>query len=118
MSEEHQLPPARVAELLESGEAEVVDVRTDEEREAARIPGTRHIPVEALSAEAGSLDASKPLVLYCRSGDRSGGAAEAFAASGREAYSLAGGIQAWTEEGYSIEPDGAEISAPSALPPA
>jgi rhodanese-related sulfurtransferase len=118
MTEEHQLPPGRVAEMLESGEAEVVDVRTDEERQAAQIPGTRHIPVEALSAEAESLDASKPLVLYCRSGDRSGAAAEAFAASGRDAYSLAGGIQAWVEEGFPIQPDGAEIEAPSGLPPA
>jgi rhodanese-related sulfurtransferase len=118
MSEDHQLPPARVAEMLESGTAEVVDVRTEEEREAAHIPGTRHIPVEALSAEAGSLDESKPLVLYCRSGDRSGSAAQAFAASGREAYSLAGGIEAWAQEGHPVEPDEAEIKAPSGLPPA
>jgi rhodanese-related sulfurtransferase len=118
MSEERELPPGRVAEMLESGEAEVVDVRTKEERDAARIPGTRHVPVDALTAEAESLDASKALVFYCRSGDRSGAAADAFTASGREAYNLAGGIVAWAEEGRRIEPEDAEIRGPSGLPPA
>jgi rhodanese-related sulfurtransferase len=118
MSEERELPPERVAELLESGTAEVVDVRTEEEREAAHIPGTRHVPIDALSAEAGSLDHTKPLVLYCRSGDRSGAAADAFAASGREAYSLEGGLVAWAEEGRPVEPEGGKIASPSGLPPA
>jgi rhodanese-related sulfurtransferase len=116
MSEERQLPPAKLAEMLENGEAEVVDVRTDGERQAAHLPGSRHVPIESLSAEASNLDSSKTLVLYCRSGDRSGAAADAFAASGREAYSLAGGLVAWAEEGRPIEPEGGEIRAPSGLP--
>jgi rhodanese-related sulfurtransferase len=116
VNEERELPPGRVAELLESGEVELVDVRTDEEREAARIPASRHVPIEALSAEADSLDASKTLVLYCRSGDRSGAAAFAFTASGRDAYSLAGGIQAWVDDELPIEPEDGEVKAPSGLP--
>jgi rhodanese-related sulfurtransferase len=104
--------------MLESGGADVVDVRTPEEREAARIPGTRHVPIEALAAEAESFDPSKPLVFYCRSGDRSGSAADAFAASGRDAYNLVGGIVAWADEGLPVEPEGAEIQGPSGLPPA
>jgi rhodanese-related sulfurtransferase len=118
VSEEQELQPERVAELLEKGEAELVDVRTDEEREAARVPGSRHVPIESLAAEAPSFDASKPVVFYCRSGDRSGAAADAFIASGREAYNLSGGIVAWAEKGLPIEPEGAEPPAPSGLPPA
>jgi rhodanese-related sulfurtransferase len=117
VSEEHELPPRRVAEMLEAGEAEVVDVRTDEEREAGRLPGSQHVPIEALGAEAGSLDASKAVVFYCRSGNRSSAAAEALAASGRDAYSLAGGLLAWVEEGRPIEPEGGEVAQPSGLPP-
>jgi rhodanese-related sulfurtransferase len=116
MSEDRQLPPARLAEMLESGEAELVDVRTDEERQASHLPGSRHVPIEALSAEAADLDSTKTLVLYCRSGDRSGAAADAFAASGREAYSLAGGLVAWVGEGRPIEPEGGEVRGPSGLP--
>ena len=118
MSEEHELQPERAAELLDKGEAELIDVRTDEEREAARIPDSRHVPIESLPQEAPNLDASKPIVFYCRSGDRSGAAADAFIASGREAYNLAGGIVAWAEKGLPIEPEGADPPAPSGLPPA
>ena len=117
MSEEHELSPERAAELVEKGEAELVDVRTDEEREAARVPGSRHVPIESLAQEAGSFDASKPVVFYCRSGDRSGAAADAFIASGREAYNLSGGIIAWREKGLPIEPEDAEPTPPSGLPP-
>jgi rhodanese-related sulfurtransferase len=118
MSEERELSPEQVADLVDKGQAELVDVRTDEEREAGRIPGSRHIPLESLTAEAPTLDDSKTLVLYCRSGDRSGAAADAFSASGREAHSLAGGLLAWVEQGRPIEPEDGQVANPSGLPPA
>jgi rhodanese-related sulfurtransferase len=114
---EHEIPPGQLADLLERNEAELIDVRTEEEREAGRIADSRHVPIEALSAEAGSFDSSKTLVFYCRSGDRSGGAADAFSASGRDAHSLAGGLLAWVEEGRPIEPEDGEVGSPSGLPP-
>jgi rhodanese-related sulfurtransferase len=118
VSEELELTPQRVAELVEKGEAELVDVRTDEEREAARLPGSRHIPIESLAEQVSQLSTSKPVVFYCRSGDRSGAAADALVASGREAYNLSGGIVAWSEAGLPVEPEGAEVRSPSGLPPA
>ena len=118
MSEEHELAPDRVAEMIEAGDAEIVDVRTHEEREAGRLPGSRHVPIESLSAEAGSFDPSKTLVFYCRGGDRSGGAAQAFSASGRDAYSLAGGLVAWAEQGRPLEPEDGEVVQAPGLPPA
>ena len=117
MSEERELPPERVAEMHEAGEAEIVDVRTHEEREAGRLPGSRHVPIEGLSTEADSLDPSRTLVFYCRSGDRSAGAAQAFTASGRDAYSLAGGLAAWAEQGRALEPEDGEVVQPPGLPP-
>jgi rhodanese-related sulfurtransferase len=113
-----EVSPAKLAEVLESGEADVIDVRTDGERAAAHIPGTRHIPFEDLPAASGELDRSRPIVFYCRSGDRSGAAVEAFAASGWEASSLAGGLLAWVEDGRPVEPEGGEVVEPSSLPPA
>jgi rhodanese-related sulfurtransferase len=94
---------------------QLVDVRTPEEREAGRIPDdTAHIPFDQLLPRAGELDRGTPLVFYCRSGDRSASAADAFAASGFDAASLAGGIVAWEEAGRPIE---GEIGHPSGLPP-
>ena len=105
----------KTPEEVEAGDVQLVDVRTAEEREAGRIPGdTVHIPFDELLPRAGELDRERPVVFYCRSGDRSASAADAFAASGFEASSLAGGIVGWEESGRAIE---GEIGHPSGLPP-
>lgn len=109
-----ELSPQQVRELAG---AQLVDVRTQEEREAAHIPGTAHIPLERLEESAAELDRDRPLVLYCRSGDRSAMAAEAFSASGWDATSLQGGILAWADSGLPLEPEGGEVISPSGLPP-
>ena len=104
------------AEGLEAaGEVQLVDVRTQEERDAGRIPSdTAHIPFDELLSRAGELDKDRTIVFYCRLGERSAAAADAFAASGYDASSLAGGIVAWEESGRSVE---GEIGQPSGLPP-
>ena len=97
------------------GAVQLVDVRTPEEREAGRIPDdTVHIPFDELQARAGELDRETPLVFYCRGGDRSAAAADAFEASGFDAATLAGGIVGWQEAGKPVE---GEIGHPSGLPP-
>jgi rhodanese-related sulfurtransferase len=101
--------------LEAAGEVQLVDVRTAEERAAGRIPSdSAHIPFEELLARAGELDKERPIVFYCRVGERSAAAADAFAASGYDAASLAGGIVAWQENGRPVE---GEIGHPSGLPP-
>ena len=105
----------RTPDEVEAGDVQLVDVRTAEEREAGHIPGdSAHIPFEELHARAGELDRGRPVVFYCRSGDRSASAADAFAASGFDASSLAGGIVGWEDSGRAIE---GEIGHPSGLPP-
>ena len=100
---------------VRTGDVQLIDVRTLEEREAGRIrDDTAHIPFEELQSRAGELDRDAPVVFYCRSGDRSGSAAEAFEASGFNASSLAGGIVAWQDAGKPIE---GQIGHPSGLPP-
>ena len=101
--------------LEAADDVQLVDVRTPEERDAGRIPtDTAHIPFDELAARAAELDKDRPIVFYCRSGDRSAAAADAFEASGFDAQSLAGGIVAWEESGRPIE---GEIGNPSGLPP-
>jgi rhodanese-related sulfurtransferase len=99
-----ELSPTRVAELMRGG-AQVVDVREPFEREAGRIPGdSAHIELDRLSEEAGSIDRDRPVVFYCRSGNRSALAAQAFAAAGYDAHNLDGGLKAWVADGLPIEP--------------
>jgi len=105
-----ELPPRRVAELLDDGDVQLVDVREPYEVEAGHIAGAVHIELEHLPAEADALDRERPIVFYCRSGSRSALAAQAFGASGYDAHNLSGGLKAWVKDGLPIEPDGGRVA--------
>lgn len=111
-----EVTPADAKPLIDGG-AQLVDVRTEDEYAAGRIPGARHIPLPDVQSEAAGLDSEQPLVIYCRSGERSGMAADAFAASGWDAHSIEGGLLAWSEQGLPIEPEGGTVTETSGLPP-
>ena len=105
---DRELSPEVAAELLARGEAQLVDVREPYEHEAGRIAGARHVELGSLAAEAGTIDRVKPVIFYCRVGARSAMAAQAFAASGWDAYNLSGGIVSWVMAGLPIEGEVAE----------
>ena len=111
-----EVSPAQAQEMIASG-ADVVDVRTDVEYEAGHLPGSRHVPLADVQSEAANLDRAKPLILYCRSGERSGMAADAFATSGWDAHSIEGGLLQWAEDGLPIEPEGGSVAENPNLPP-
>lgn len=98
----------QAAELHGSG-AILIDVRTDDEWQRSRIPGATHISLGELPRHAGELDHDAELLIYCRSGNRSGMAAEALSSAGFNAHNVAGGIIAWAEAGHEIEPAGAPV---------
>jgi rhodanese-related sulfurtransferase len=101
-----------LAGLLERGEVELIDVRREYEWDGGRIAGARHIELNDLSGAAHSIPRDRFVVFYCRSGNRSGMAAEAFRQAGYDAHNLAGGIAAWAEAGKELEPEGGEVRAP------
>jgi len=103
--------PQRAAELLGSG-AQAIDVRRAYEWETGRIEGSRHIEVNELQSEAESIARDRPIIFYCRSGSRSALAAAAFRQAGWDAYSLEGGLQAWVEGGFELDPPTGEVAGP------
>ncbi|HTC73869.1 MAG TPA: rhodanese-like domain-containing protein [Solirubrobacteraceae bacterium] len=106
-----EIEPARLAALIEQGDAvQVIDVREPYEREAGHIDGTRHIELVQLTAAADSVDRERPVVFYCRVGARSEMAAQAFRASGFEAYTLSGGLLRWAQEERPLAPDGGVVA--------
>jgi rhodanese-related sulfurtransferase len=92
--------------------ARLIDVRTQHEFEAGRLAGAERIGLEDLADRKDELEPSEPVVFYCRVGNRSLMAAEAFAGAGFDAVSLAGGIDAWLSDGHAIEPDGGFVAEP------
>jgi rhodanese-related sulfurtransferase len=111
-----EVTAAEAKPIIDAG-SQLVDVRTDVEYEAGHIPGSRHIPMADLQREAAGLARDQPVIIYCRSGNRSGPAAEAFAASGWDAHSIEGGLIAWSEAGFELEPEGGSVAENPNMPP-
>jgi rhodanese-related sulfurtransferase len=93
------------ARALADESAQVIDVREGYEREAGYVAGTRHIELGQLTSSAGSLDPDRPVIFVCRVGGRSLMAAQALRTAGFDAYSMAGGVKQWSEEGRPLTPD-------------
>jgi rhodanese-related sulfurtransferase len=107
---ESDYTPSQVADLVERGEIQLIDVREPYEHEAGRIAGDRHIVMDQLTTQVDSIDRDQPVVFYCRTGSRSAVAVEAFRGAGFDAYHLDGGLVAWVDRGLPIEPEDGEIA--------
>ena len=102
---------AEVAELIKDG-ARLIDVRTAHEHEAARLADSERIGLEELKGRSDEIDKNQTVVFYCRIGNRSGMAAEAFSSSGYDVHNLSGGIVQWIEDGQPIEPEDGYVAEP------
>ncbi|UXY17514.1 rhodanese-like domain-containing protein [Streptomyces cynarae] len=84
--------------------AVLLDVREQDEWDAGHAPGALHAPLSRLVAD-GAVPAAaqgRPLVVICRSGNRSQQAAKLLAARGAEAVDVKGGMQAWATAGHPV----------------
>ncbi|MDV8148718.1 rhodanese-like domain-containing protein [Arthrobacter sp. B10-11] len=79
--------------------AQILDVREDFEVAEGMIPGALHIPMGQLQARLSELDPRVPVIVVCRSGNRSARVADALNAAGFSADTMAGGMIAWGREG-------------------
>jgi adenylyltransferase/sulfurtransferase len=89
-------------EMIDNGkDFALIDVREPHEFEIVRIPGSTLIPKDRiLSGEAlAELPQDKPLVLHCKSGQRSAEALAALHKAGfRDAVHVGGGVLAWANQ--------------------
>jgi rhodanese-related sulfurtransferase len=102
-----QLGAVEAGDRIASG-AHAVDVRERAEWDAGHLAGSVWIPLGELGARLHELPAD-PLLIVCRSGSRSGMAADALAGIGRDASNLAGGLLAWAASGLPLEPAGGRV---------
>jgi rhodanese-related sulfurtransferase len=95
--------------LIDEG-AQLVDVRADHEWEVGRIAGATHMPLPELPQRLGEIDKDRPVVVYCRGGNRSTMATDALAEAGYDAAKLSEGIVGWSEEDLPLEPEGGYVA--------
>ena len=92
----------RASDLMDSKpELVVLDVRTQEEYDDEHIEGAILIPVQELEERIDELSKDDELLVYCRTGNRSGSAVRILQGNGfQKIYHMSGGITAWKAAGY------------------
>ncbi len=110
MSDEIREVSREEAQKMVDEGAQLIDVRADHEWEMGRIEGAAHLPLAELAERTGEIDKDRPVVLYCRGGNRSTMAAEALAAAGYDAAKLSEGIVGWSEAGLPLVPEGGAVA--------
>lgn len=86
-------------------DVQLLDIRTPEEYKSGYIEGYRNMDYlsDTFKEEMETLDKSKPIVIYCRSGGRSGRCATLMLEIGfKEIYDLEGGIIQWKAENNPV----------------
>ena len=99
-----KLSPGEVRDAVASQkDLQLIDVRTPAENKEARLAGSKLIPLNELPSRLGELSKDKPLIVYCRSGNRSGQALKLLFKNGfKQAQHLEGGIIAWQAAGLPV----------------
>jgi rhodanese-related sulfurtransferase len=95
--------PDEAAALVDRGEAVLLDVREVPEWVVGHVPGAVHVPLGLLSPSA--VPPGRTVVAVCRSGNRSGTAADRLGAAGVPVHNLAGGMRAWAAAGRPVVTD-------------
>lgn len=99
-----EISPAELKEILDRGEALVVDVREEDEFVQGHIPGAVNVPLSTFSIDRLPASPGKRLVLNCLGGKRSGMALDQCnTARANVDTHLAGGFGAWAKAGLPIE---------------
>ncbi len=101
---QHQFIESKIPHLL-------LDVRTAEEFGAGHLTGARNLPLQTIQQKLGQqmgqqmaeVPTDKPVILYCRSGNRSSMAAQLLQAAGYTNLYNAGSLHDLAKQGLPIQ---------------
>ncbi len=98
-------PPAGVREIMKLPSVLLLDVREPEAFAREHIVGARNVPFDELPRRAWELPKDKTLILYGRrlTDALAAKAALELAHKGYKVQELAGGLEAWRQEGLPVE---------------
>ena len=96
----YEITPAEVDIWLHSDDPPfLLDVREPNEWEIGHLPDATRISVNELQGRLNELDTAREMVVYCRSGVRSGRAVDMLRAAGfRKVKNMTGGILRWADD--------------------
>ena len=97
---------SQIIKQASSGQAILLDVRTQEEYEKIRAKGALHLSLSDLqSGKMPNIGRKKQVYTYCQSGVRSEKARKILVESGYISVGNIGGIGAWQKAGGQVESD-------------
>ncbi|HEX2981474.1 MAG TPA: rhodanese-like domain-containing protein [Anaerolineaceae bacterium] len=95
-----EISVAQAAELRDQG-VFILDVRTREEWNQFHVPDSTLIPLDELPGRVSELPKDQPIVVVCRSGNRSQSGRDILVEAGfTEVSSMTGGLTEWQRLGY------------------
>lgn len=100
-----EVTPSEAVMVMNRDEPVVVDVREANEVGQGKIKGAKHIPLGSFKQRLNELETHKDqkVVIYCRSGNRSGQASEMLCKQGfTQVFNMKGGIMAWQSDNLPL----------------
>ena len=95
---------ATVKALQGRADMVILDVREQSEYDAGHIAGVKLIPMNSVANRLNEIPKDKPVIVTCRSGNRSGQVTEYLRTQGySNVHNMIGGINAWQQAGYPVE---------------
>lgn len=95
-----EVTPQEAFEMIKTGKAYGVDVREQFEWDAGHAENVAFNPMSAFDINA--LPTDKPVIMICRSGNRSGQVCEALSSTRSDIHNMVGGMKAWMAEGLPM----------------
>jgi phage shock protein E len=98
----HWIGVHELEDVIAQHQPVLVDLRTPAEYARGRIPGAVNVPVEILATDPSALDDYRdaPVLLYCRTVNKTNGALRLLAGRGfHSIYALQGGYEAYSRPG-------------------
>ena len=90
--------------LMDDDELIIIDVREEKERKAGFLNNDLNIPMGQVKSKMDSLDKSKNILVYCKSGTRSDRIADILSKNDfQKVSSLKGGFNAWLKADLPIQ---------------
>ena len=108
LSSATQIGTLEATRLINSENPLLLDVREPNEYDSGHLPDALHVPLSQIKDRADDLAkyASRPVIVYCARGVRSGSAASALAKLGfARVLELRGGLRAWVDAGLPTKKD-------------
>lgn len=96
-----EITPAEAVTLINTGDPLILDVREANEHSQGSIINAKHVALSALSKKAENLvkDKERPVLVFCKTGNRSSQACKVLAGNRyTKVFGMKGGITAWIND--------------------